>query len=335
MEYALLMRPDNDILYRYLTGDLDEAEKIQILEWLQDEDNFRDFQELRTQWMQTGLAMVDTDDFAPQISKVLAKTTRKKPTRTRKLSDTWVRIGRVAAVIAVVAGLSLFWKFYDQKPAFQEITYSTTYGQIKHITLEDGTAVTLNAKSKLSVLDMGQVRKVQLEGEGYFKVNSDPEHPFKVITPELSLVVTGTVFNVKAYPEDKAINTTLLEGKLSVKPQDKKEKGIVLKPGQNANYVKEFDFLSVEPANFRTATTWMENKISFRNETLEQIANSLGRWYNAEIILDEHSLDKGRYTGVILKNKPLEQSLIVISQIADCRYKIVNKDSGNMTVRFY
>ena len=95
-------------------------------------------------------------------------------------------------------------------------------GSRAQFTLSDGTAVTLNAGSKLKYDNRFGIkdRIVQLEGEGYFKVAKDTKRPFIVKTSHLNVMALGTAFNVKAYSDDKTIETTLVEG--SVKIEEKK-----------------------------------------------------------------------------------------------------------------
>ena len=91
-------------------------------------------------------------------------------------------------------------------------------GSRAQFSLSDGTTVTLNAGSRLKYDNRFGIndRVVQLEGEGYFKVAKDSKRPFTVKTSHLNVRALGTAFNVKAYSDDKTIETTLVEGSVKI-----------------------------------------------------------------------------------------------------------------------
>ena len=84
--------------------------------------------------------------------------------------------------------------------------------------LSDGTWVYLNAESVITYPQkfVGEKREVTLEGEAYFQVTASKERPFVVKTKDMDVLVTGTEFNVKAYPDESNVQTTLLRGKVVV-----------------------------------------------------------------------------------------------------------------------
>ena len=94
------------------------------------------------------------------------------------------------------------------------------------LTLSDGTIIYLNSESTLSfpVKFQGKERKVYLTGEAYFKVAKNTEHPFVVTAGELEVLVTGTTFGVRAYKDEKDIQTTLESGQVTVRVEGKSVK---------------------------------------------------------------------------------------------------------------
>ena len=84
------------------------------------------------------------------------------------------------------------------------MTKTTARGHKAKIVLPDGTRVTLNAASSLVYPESfhGKNRQVELTGEGFFEVTSDPARPFLVQSPNFSTTVLGTVFNIAAYDEE-------------------------------------------------------------------------------------------------------------------------------------
>ena len=86
------------------------------------------------------------------------------------------------------------------------------------LTLSDGTRVWLNAASSLTYPEIFQDRErvVELTGEAFFEVKPDTALPFIVKTQGMRVKVLGTTFNVKAYPDELKLYTTLVEGKVEV-----------------------------------------------------------------------------------------------------------------------
>ena len=102
---------------------------------------------------------------------------------------------------------------FDTEKANQGITAKTEprlltlrvpRGTTYQLTLPDGTEVWLNSDSELTFPDhfTGRERRVNLVGEGYFKVTKDKEHPFRIKAPNFTVTVLGTEFNIRAYDRD-------------------------------------------------------------------------------------------------------------------------------------
>ena len=79
------------------------------------------------------------------------------------------------------------------------VVFATGYNEQKQISLPDGSSVWLNASSQISY-DSKAPRTLNLEGEAFFDVAKDKEHPFTVETPDnIKITALGTSFNVKSY----------------------------------------------------------------------------------------------------------------------------------------
>jgi len=108
----------------------------------------------------------------------------------------------------------------------------TPKGAQYQVILQDGTHVWLNAASSLTYPTSfsGAERKVSLTGEGYFEVAKNAKMPFKVeVDGQTEVTVLGTQFNINAYPEEKTMNTTLVEGAVLLRSNDR---SATLVPGQ-------------------------------------------------------------------------------------------------------
>ena len=187
----------------------------------------------------------------------------------------------VAAV--VVLGVSV-WAYKATRP--QSVTYREVYAQKGErlvVVLADGTQVYLNADSRLTypTAFSGKERRVQLQGEAYFTVEKDADKPFIVESYGMMIKVTGTQFNVTAYPENPVITTTLDEGKVLVGHETAHPQLTELLPGQEALYKRGENICTVQPVRTdKEASCWKENRLVFRNTDLQHILKTLERRYN-------------------------------------------------------
>ncbi|MEP7319184.1 MAG: FecR domain-containing protein, partial [Panacibacter sp.] len=118
-------------------------------------------------------------------------------------------------------------------PSLQNLV--TENGSRTRTILPDGSNVWLNAGSHISFSEnfTGSTREVTLDGEAYFDVVKQPQRPFIVHVSGYDIRVLGTAFNVKSYPDDKTIETTLLRGLVQVtKHGIEKQQPVFLHPNE-------------------------------------------------------------------------------------------------------
>lgn len=173
------------------------------------------------------------------------------------------------------------------------LTLTTPRGKDYQVTLADGTKVWMNAESKLEFPETftGNNREVILHGEAFFEVAKDAKHPFIVKTDYFTTRVLGTTFNVKAY-SDMDANLVLIEGSVKVKATGTKTgtgtgKEVTLKPGEQVMLNAQHSTLSVKEVDTYPYTQWREGFFYFERETLFEIMQALGRWYNVNIAFDD------------------------------------------------
>ncbi|CDA83986.1 FecR family protein [uncultured Bacteroides sp.] len=155
-------------------------------------------------------------------------------------------------------------------------------GETFKVILSDGTEVLLNSDSRLSypTVFKGKERIVSLEGEAYFSVTKDAEHPFIVKSGSVQVRVLGTEFNVRSYsPED--IRVTLIEGKVSVSDTCGMQP-VEMTPGQSAQLVSDGTF-AIDEIDTESLVYWKDGFFYFDNVALVDMMKEIGRWYNIDI----------------------------------------------------
>ena len=143
----------------------------------------------------------------------------------------------------------------------------------------------MNADSRLEFPKQftGSQRRVKLKGEAYFQVAKNASKPFIVETDFFNTTVLGTTFNLKAYSAKDA-NIVLVEGSVRV---NAKGHEITLKPGQQAILNSQSSILNIKEVDTYPYTQWREGFFYFENQTLFEIMQELGRWYNVNIAFDD------------------------------------------------
>ncbi|MCR8667344.1 FecR domain-containing protein [Aestuariibaculum sp. M13] len=214
-------------------------------------------------------------------------------------------------------GENLVYKRPDSKKGQLAYNYLTIpRGGQFYVELSDGTKVWLNSESQLKYpvsFVEGDTRKVELiYGEAYFDVSPSTENKgskFKVYNNEQEIKVLGTEFNVKAYKEEFNIYTTLVEGKVEVGFNDKKE---FLKPSQQANLDLQTNTFKVYEVDVYNEISWREGIFSFENKNLKEIMTVLSRWYDTDVIFENKVLEKEEFIGVLGKNQDILEILKTI-----------------------
>jgi transmembrane sensor len=198
---------------------------------------------------------------------------------------------------------------YSASPAetTEENSLAIPKGGQYHLTLPDGTQVYLNSSSTLSYPTRfsGNSRQVTLRGEAYFEVAKNPKMPFIVnLRDQQQIEVLGTHFNVKAYADDKTINTTLLEGSVKILANRKQ---VVIKPGQVA-VTSQSNPISVERADLEEAMAWTNGMFIFNNENITSIMKKVARWYDVEVVFTGN-MDNVNFIGNYSRSKSLTNLL--------------------------
>ncbi len=205
-----------------------------------------------------------------------------------------------------------------KEPMIQVVNVPT--GKTGALLLTDGTKVWLNTGSKLTydVNFIGGVRKVELEGEAYFEVAKNKDKPFLVFSNDQKVRVLGTHFNVKAYGENRT-TTTLMEGSVEVATNSR---AYTLKPGQSSVVTWGGADIKVGPAQMDKVNAWRNSEFAFFDASLDQIGNELSRWYGVEVQVVTRGKGYG-FTGVISRNRTLEEVLEILNRTGQIRYHIV------------
>jgi len=264
-------------------------------------------------------------------------------------------VGMAASLLLLVAVRQLVLHRDDADKTIQEQhkhTYVSMPGERKSFQLPDGSTVLLNGGSTLSITGaFNQVnREVSLEGEAYFDVAQNAGKPFVIQAGGMCVKVLGTTFNVKAYPQDKTLETVLIRGSVEVTLKDLPRSNVILKPqqkiviekpGQKEGGIQDsaIHISHQGMANGKVAvknvqlladdstvmeTSWTMNRLVFDNETLAAVATKIERWYGVKVQIDPAIADTYTFTG-IFENESIQQMLKALQLSLPFHYKLEDK----------
>lgn len=195
-----------------------------------------------------------------------------------------------------------------------------------YVELSDHSKIWLNSASKLKYpvhFNTTETRTVELVyGEAYLEVSPSSKNngtAFKILSQGQLVEVLGTQFNIKAYPEEKAITTTLVEGSVAIGPRDLGSTK-VLKPNQQSVFDKSSYGISIAEVDVDDAIAWRDGFFNFSNESLAQIAKVLERWYNVDIYIKNESAAQLEFNGSLSKEQNIENILETINNDSVIRY---------------
>lgn len=198
------------------------------------------------------------------------------------------------------------------------------------LKLSDGTQVWLNSESELKYpvqFKSGMVREVELlYGEAYFDVSPSSEHDgdrFQVKTRNnMEAEVLGTEFNIKAYPEEEDIYTTLVNGEVVLK---KESEEAVLKPYQQAVLGVDDTAFTVKTLTSLNEVLWKDGIFSFKDKPLKEMMQVLSRWYDMDVEFENKASENLEFSGVFTKDQSIEEIMSLIRRTNTIQYDINNK----------
>lgn len=161
---------------------------------------------------QQPLTDLEREKSKKEARQLLKRIEHKKRTWFRRMAT----VAAAAVLCLVLGGVGYLDYINEQQISYLEA--STSYGECKQVLLPDGTQLVLNSCSRIRYPDRfaGNERRVELEGEGYFRVHRNEKQPFIVNTHHFDVRVLGTCFDIKAYLSDEVVSVDVESGKVQV-----------------------------------------------------------------------------------------------------------------------
>lgn len=199
----------------------------------------------------------------------------------------------------------------------KNIRINVPYGKDLKVLLPDRSTVTLNAGTNLTFepcMGTGN-RKVMLDGEGYFNVAKNKELPFIVETANLTIKVTGTLFNIKAYPVQCEVFTTLQQGEVKVSRKNGSGKEHVLQPNQQHIFNLFTGEEDVKEVDAFLYTAWADKIFSYKNTTLDEVMKDLYRWHRLKYEFEDDQAHSVKISARIEKTKDIDSIMMLLERV--------------------
>ena len=312
-------------LRRYLDDMYTREEASRLLDSLRNADGNELIEEVAADvWEESRdcqpITDLEREKYKKEGRRLLKRIAHRKRTLIRRIAGV---AASIAAIVCIALGGIGYWEYLTaQQVTFAEIT--TSFGEKKQLTLPDGTVLVLNSCSQVRYPDRftGDIRRVELKGEGFFRVARNEAMPFVVNTGHFDVRVLGTHFDVKAYPADEIVSVSVESGKVQVDlPEAMMRLGAreqVLINTLSGEYSKRKEEGAV--------AVWIKGELRFSSTPIRDVAKELERVYNCQITFapgqEFNNLVSGEHD-----NKSLESVLQSIEYISGVKYK---KDGRNI-----
>jgi ferric-dicitrate binding protein FerR (iron transport regulator) len=194
-----------------------------------------------------------------------------------------------------------------------------------YVELSDGTKVWLNSESSIEhpVVFTKEKRIVKVKGEAYFEVSPDKNRTFIVETNDTKVEVLGTKFNIRTYEEEGYTATTLVEG--IVRSTAGNNSPVTLEPSQQFVYNKKLEEYKTTTVDVKLYTSWKDGLFVFEKQKLEDILNTISRWYDVDVFYDNDNSKNIIFSGRLKRYENAESLLNIFKGIENIEFEINDK----------
>lgn len=228
----------------------------------------------------------------------------------------WFARAATIAALGVGIGLTAYWveqgdlveiPFLSSALGTGPRTLATAVGGRSTMTLDDGSVVTLNTQSRVTIDYEKQERHVNLlYGQALFEVAKDPERPFVVSVGDQRITAIGTAFDVRKSLD--RVSVTMVEGRAAVEtpapetgssePSERRTTRTEVSAGEQLIAMTGAAAPEVRPARVELVTSWRNGILDFRAATLADAVDEINRYSTTQVVLADEEMGELRVNGV-------------------------------------
>ncbi|MGF6847278.1 transmembrane sensor [Chitinophaga sp. W3I9] len=300
------------LLGKYFSGEASPEEAMAVDDWItQHPDHRKLYNEAAAAWDAAG----NNPHHQLPDKALLLHEIKQKAVGHKLQRNAW----RMAAVILVLIGAATLYFIWRPSPAVAPLVIRQTTTGIYRDTLPDHSLAVVNSHSVIKYNPglADKTRFIQLTGEAWFNVTSDPLKPFIVSVGDLRIKVLGTAFNVRELAA--VIEVAVTSGAVLV---SKGDTAIIAKAAQQLEYNTISQRFSITGAFNPNKTGYATRIFNFENASLKEIVTQLEKAYNIKVILEDKRLENCTMSSAF-ENKPIQYVFEVISVTLNvqCRFE--------------
>jgi ferric-dicitrate binding protein FerR (iron transport regulator) len=340
------METNWELIAKCLSGEASQEEQDLLANWRsQDIENEKTYQEMYQIWhskKQSNDVFDSHAAFKKLTHRIQSESSLTVSHKSAQSSDKKAIIFKkyyqfAAAVVGIMLiATGIWWRVNQSLPAQNQtiiakkieiIEKVNPKGQKLQLRLPDNSRVWLNSESKISYPSHfeGDKREIVLEGEAFFEVAHNPQKPFVIKTPNAKVQVLGTSFNVRAYSDEKNIETVVVTGKVKMTESSQEENFTELTPNEKGTLSLQNSKIDKKKVKAEDYIAWKDGVLKFKNESLSQIIKQLERWYGVTITITNPIVLDCHLTGDF-KNESLETILIYMEKAIGIQFEINQKE---------
>lgn len=325
---------DSEMMERYLRGESNAEERHKVLMWLminlKSSSADDEFSELLDKVPQTENPL-RKQRVRARLDGLLSRDRREEMREKRRRRTSIFFAAALSAVCCVIAVLAYenmeMQRDINRIVSWTEVT--ATYGERKEVVLPDGSHIWLHNDSRMTYPDgfHGGLRQVFVSGEIYADIVKDEECPFVVSADSANVVVTGTRFNFRSYPDMGNVEVTLVEGSVELDCLTSVgRQSLAMVPGETVSVDLGSGSVSKHLTDASGYVSWKDRRALYFNDmTLEHIVGELQREFDVKIIIRDKALARTRhYASFINDETPIE---ILKALCSESGINVSQKDS--------
>jgi transmembrane sensor len=277
----------DELLAKKLANELNAEEEKYFNHWLsQSPENERYYADFQWVWLNMphveALPMRDVNTETA-LEKVKAQAQKPAPKAKILQMKFWIQAAAAVLIVAMAAV-----HFFSRNTPFKPINF-TTQENVTTSSLGDGTVITLNNHSNVTILSdfTKKERRVRLQGEAFFKVAPNKEKPFVIEVSDLEVKVVGTAFNIEERNVQNTINISVTEGKVELKCKNQSE---FLIANEQAVYDKTTGRITRLQQPLGNILAYKNHLFVFDALPLKAVILQLKNVYGVEIVLKNDQL---------------------------------------------
>ncbi|NLB25592.1 MAG: DUF4974 domain-containing protein [Bacteroidales bacterium] len=313
------------VLDNFIKGKYTYNEYLQVKEWFNNIHNYEEIKRyLSEHWNEINRERKADDKSLEHIYQNIEYQILLEERNEAKKRKFWNIYRQVAAIllIPVLAFAVYNYMKKESEPVSESgwVEINSPEGARTEFMLPDGSKGWLNSGSKLRYTSTySRSRVVELSGEAFFDVTPQ-KSVFTVSIEDLYISVYGTKFNVTAYPGEDLAEVILESGSVKVTGKRSNLENTLI-PDQKLTYMPADNKYSLRQVNTKIYTSWKEGYLMMDNETFEQAAKRMAKWYNVDIIIEDEILKNYRFKATF-QDEPIEEVLRLMALTTPMDYEI-------------